>query len=249
MHLAAFGPGFEPSPVLRASLQIWRTIWTAKTTASSKPASLHTAKQDVDFLRECLQLSYSDQAEQILLLLVSDPVCSWVCSNPACGGLCSKCFRDRQQTDLTQHASEKAAAKGFDAPALAQAITQVSQPETLPAPVAIATPPAPAQPQAPETVSIETEQTASAGPPSTSQTAEEQDPNDHQRPVQKNTNRCFSCNKRVGLTGFKCRCDYVFCGTHRLPEEHHCDFDYKTTGREQLSKNNPLVVPSKLNRV
>ena len=177
--------------------------------------------------------------------------CSRFCSNPACGGLCSKCFRDRQQAGLAQHASEKAAAKGFDAPALAQAITQVSQPETLPAPVASVPSAEPAQPasKAPETVSEDVAIATPAEPASTSQTAGEHDHNDHQRPFQKNTNRCFTCNKRVGLTGFKCRCDYVFCGTHRLPEEHHCDFDYKTTGREQLSKNNPLVVPSKLNRV
>jgi len=170
-------------------------------------------------------------------------------ANPACGGLCSKCFRDRQQAGLAQHASEKAAAKGFDAPALAQAITQVSQPEILPAPVASVTPAEPALYKAPETASEDVATATPAQASSTSQTAGEQDPNDFQRPVQKHTNRCFTCNKRVGLTGFKCRCDYVFCGTHRLPEEHHCDFDYKTTGREQLLKNNPLVVPSKLNRV
>ena len=85
--------------------------------------------------------------------------------------------------------------------------------------------------------------------PSTSQPAVDLEPDEPKRPIQKHTNRCFTCNKRVGLTGFKCRCEYVFCGSHRLPEEHHCNFDYKTAGREQLTKNNPLVVPAKLNKV
>lgn len=88
-----------------------------------------------------------------------------------------------------------------------------------------------------------------AKPPSTSEPAVNLEADEPQRPVQKHKNRCFACNKRVGLTGFKCRCEYVFCGSHRLPEEHQCDFDYKTAGREQLSKNNPLVVPAKLNKV
>ncbi|KAK0597673.1 hypothetical protein LWI29_027448 [Acer saccharum] len=29
--------------------------------------------------------------------------------------------------------------------------------------------------------------------------------------------RCKNCNKKVGLTGFKCRCGYLFCGMHRSP--------------------------------
>ena len=46
---------------------------------------------------------------------------------------------------------------------------------------------------------------------------------------------------QIGLTGFKCRCGYVFCGSHRLAEAHECDFDYKTTGRDNLAKANPLI--------
>ncbi|GJR77105.1 zinc finger A20 and AN1 domain-containing stress-associated protein 1-like protein [Tanacetum coccineum] len=34
------------------------------------------------------------------------------------------------------------------------------------------------------------------------------------------TNRCFDCNKKVGVMGFKCRCGETFCGMHRYPEEH-----------------------------
>ena len=35
-------------------------------------------------------------------------------------------------------------------------------------------------------------------------------------------NRCFTCQKKVGLTGFDCKCKHQFCGEHRLPEAHAC---------------------------
>ncbi|KAK6936356.1 Zinc finger, AN1-type [Dillenia turbinata] len=47
-------------------------------------------------------------------------------------------------------------------------------------------------------------------------------------------NRCMGCNKRVGLTGFQCRCGGVFCGLHRYPEEHSCGFDHKANARKNL---------------
>jgi len=55
------------------------------------------------------------------------------------------------------------------------------------------------------------EETAASSPSASA----EEDSEEEKRPVQKNPGRCFSCNKRVGLTGFKCRCDYVFCAAHR----------------------------------
>ena len=61
--------------------------------------------------------------------------------------------------------------------------------------------------------------------------------------------RCFSCRKRVGLTGIKCRCGNTYCGLHRYPEEHGCSFDYKTHGREALAKANPLIKADKLHKI
>ncbi|KAK4280521.1 hypothetical protein QN277_012139 [Acacia crassicarpa] len=58
--------------------------------------------------------------------------------------------------------------------------------------------------------------------------------------------RCKSCNKKVGLTGFKCQCGELFCGKHRYPEEHSCTVDYKQIGRELLRKQNPLIQSDKL---
>ncbi|KAF7805699.1 zinc finger A20 and AN1 domain-containing stress-associated protein 3-like [Senna tora] len=63
------------------------------------------------------------------------------------------------------------------------------------------------------------------------------------------TNRCLTCRRRVGLTGFKCRCGLTFCGSHRYPEQHGCEFDFKMMGREQIAKANPVVKAEKLERI
>ncbi|KAL5570042.1 hypothetical protein UlMin_026617 [Ulmus minor] len=61
--------------------------------------------------------------------------------------------------------------------------------------------------------------------------------------------RCDSCNKKVGLTGITCRCGNLFCGRHRLPEVHKCNFDYKSAAREVLTKQNPVCKADKLQRI
>jgi len=48
------------------------------------------------------------------------------------------------------------------------------------------------------------------------------------------TIRCETCKKKVGLTGFHCRCGGTYCGTHRYSDKHDCTFDYKSLGREQV---------------
>ena len=45
----------------------------------------------------------------------------------------------------------------------------------------------------------------------------------------KKKNRCQSCKKKVGLTGFTCRCGGLFCSIHRYSDKHDCSFDYKVT--------------------
>lgn len=67
--------------------------------------------------------------------------------------------------------------------------------------------------------------------------------------AKKSINRCCECSKRVGLTGFKCRCDQMFCSNHRLPEDHRCTFDFKAAGKAELIKNNPVIQPAKLVKV
>ncbi|GMJ06164.1 hypothetical protein like AT1G12440 [Hibiscus trionum] len=71
---------------------------------------------------------------------------------------------------------------------------------------------------------------------------------DHKPTEQKAANRCFVCRKRVGLTGFKCRCESTFCGEHRYPEKHECSFDFKGVGREAIAKANPMIKADKVER-
>ncbi|KAI3727543.1 hypothetical protein L6452_16159 [Arctium lappa] len=61
------------------------------------------------------------------------------------------------------------------------------------------------------------------------------------------SNRCLSCNKKVGVMGFKCKCGETFCGSHRYPEKHDCEFDFKRTGRDALAKANPVIKADKFN--
>ncbi|KAK8520876.1 hypothetical protein V6N13_077008 [Hibiscus sabdariffa] len=70
----------------------------------------------------------------------------------------------------------------------------------------------------------------------------------HKSTEPKAANRCSVCRKRVGLTGFKCRCESTFCGEHRYPEKHECSFDFKGVGREAIAKANPIVKADKVER-
>lgn len=67
-----------------------------------------------------------------------------------------------------------------------------------------------------------------------------------ERKVQKNRKRCFECRKKVGLTGSECRCGYVFCGLHRYPEEHKCDFDFHKLAKTHVCKKANAAVADKI---
>ncbi|XP_028834667.1 AN1-type zinc finger protein 5b [Denticeps clupeoides] len=62
-------------------------------------------------------------------------------------------------------------------------------------------------------------------------------------------NRCFTCRKKVGLTGFDCRCGNIFCGLHRYSDKHNCPYDYKAEAAVKIRKENPVVVADKIQRI
>ncbi|CAH9135155.1 unnamed protein product [Cuscuta epithymum] len=67
-------------------------------------------------------------------------------------------------------------------------------------------------------------------------------------PAPRASGRCWSCNRKVGLLGFNCRCGYTYCGSHRYPEMHDCAFDFKGQARDDLAKANPVIKPHKIQR-
>lgn len=61
--------------------------------------------------------------------------------------------------------------------------------------------------------------------------------------------RCATCQKRVGLTGFNCKCGNLFCSAHRYSDKHECPFDYRGAGRDAIARANPVVKAEKLDKI
>jgi len=66
--------------------------------------------------------------------------------------------------------------------------------------------------------------------------------------AKKEVNRCSGCRRKVGLTGFRCRCGDMFCAEHRYSDRHDCSYDYKAAGREAIARENPVVKAAKIIR-
>uniref|UniRef100_A0A6C0HM42 AN1-type domain-containing protein n=1 Tax=viral metagenome TaxID=1070528 RepID=A0A6C0HM42_9ZZZZ len=58
-----------------------------------------------------------------------------------------------------------------------------------------------------------------------------------------------SCARKLGLIPFQCRCTGNFCKIHRMPETHACEFDFKTSGRAALQRENCVVVYQKIGKI
>ncbi|KAM3220647.1 zinc finger A20 and AN1 domain-containing stress-associated protein 8-like [Capsicum annuum] len=61
--------------------------------------------------------------------------------------------------------------------------------------------------------------------------------------------KCTACRKRVGLTGFSCKCGDLFCAVHHYSDKHNCPFDYRNAGQNAIAKANPIIVAEKLNKI
>jgi hypothetical protein len=59
---------------------------------------------------------------------------------------------------------------------------------------------------------------------------------------------CIVCNKS-NYMNFLCKCGYYTCIKHRYASEHDCKYDYKKNAKEQISKNNPVIVADKINKI
>ncbi|KAM8827872.1 AN1-type zinc finger protein 5-like [Spinachia spinachia] len=90
-----------------------------------------------------------------------------------------------------------------------------------------------------------TQPSCSAAPPSTAGSEQTKEP----EPQKPKKNRCFMCRKKLGLTGFDCRCGNLFCGLHRYSDKHNCPYDYKAEAADKIRKENPVVVAEKIQRI
>lgn len=59
---------------------------------------------------------------------------------------------------------------------------------------------------------------------------------------------CQHC-KRKTLLKITCKCQLVVCFDCRYPEIHDCKFDYQKDAKEKITKNNPVIVTEKLEKI
>uniref|UniRef100_A0A3B4VGT0 Zinc finger, AN1-type domain 5a n=1 Tax=Seriola dumerili TaxID=41447 RepID=A0A3B4VGT0_SERDU len=98
----------------------------------------------------------------------------------------------------------------------------------------------------PEPLEPVVSQPAASSPTPVASSSSEESKGDTPKPKK---NRCFMCRKRVGLTGFDCRCGNLFCGIHRYSDKHNCPYDYKAEAAAKIRKENPVVVADKIQRI
>ena len=162
------------------------------------------------------------------------------------GGMCSKCYKETISKNGLAAAQPK--------PVELRATATPTPPP--PAPALVVATPAPEEPAAPQAAAKEAPAVslAAAVPAKLIMEAVEMcQPSDEgteveaPKKVQVNTSRCWSCNRKIGLTGFQCKCEFFFCAEHRYSDRHECAFDFKAVGKQQLAKANPVIAPAKLN--
>lgn len=66
---------------------------------------------------------------------------------------------------------------------------------------------------------------------------------------QKDRKRCFGCNKKVGLLGIECKCGFIFCNAHRLPQNHSCSFNHYQKARMKLKNEIVKVGKAKIEQI
>jgi len=87
-------------------------------------------------------------------------------------------------------------------------------------------------------------------PVPTSITVKTEEDKDEPIPAKKpKKSRCLTCKKKLGLTGFTCRCGDLFCSLHRYSDMHDCSFDYNAMGKKEIRENNPQIVAEKVAKI
>lgn len=147
-------------------------------------------------------------------------------------GFCSVCYKDFQKKEKNE---ESTGGSSVEATAASLSNLNVSVEENLVVPEVV------------EQVVEEVTDGAVAKAAEAAAVEEVKDEDKEPKKVKKN--RCASCKKKVGLTGFACRCGGMFCGIHRYSDKHQCSFDYNAMGKEQIKAANPVIVAEKVAKI
>ncbi|KAK9692669.1 AN1-like Zinc finger [Popillia japonica] len=165
--------------------------------------------------------------------------------SPATDGLCSLCYKEALKKKQQPPVSAPSPASSVNT---AQSLSSLM--ETATAQPTVPCLPIAATPASTESNIEAIEEGASANATAdTSVTDADNSDKEGDKDAKKKKNRCATCRKKVGLTGFECRCGGLFCAVHRYSDKHDCSFNYREMGAQEIRRNNPVVVGEKIQKI
>lgn len=191
--------------------------------------------------------------------------------NPATEGLCSKCYKDALKkkqappnapTPSTGRSSPSSCSASMTlapstsssamASCSSSSLSSVSSMNSVPEPTSVTSTAQPTVPLLPSQNLAKSEKSDEASSEASS-VADGDEGMASDSPLEKDgkkkKNRCGLCRKKVGLTGFQCRCGGLYCALHRYSDKHECTFNYREMGQEEIRKNNPVIVGEKIQKI
>ncbi|XP_076860440.1 AN1-type zinc finger protein 5 isoform X2 [Brachyhypopomus gauderio] len=190
--------------------------------------------------------------------------------NPRTNGMCSVCYKEHLQRQQGSGRSSPPAATSPAGSPGAAAVTVETTPAPIPEVVTpseerVSSSPSPVTQQM-TAMSIsqdsaatdsdradgeeeEEDEGSSKNTGSAGESAQASSDGDQTPDKSKKKNRCFTCRKKVGLTGFDCRCGNLFCAIHRYSDKHDCPYDYRGAAAARIRKENPIVVAEKIQKL
>lgn len=194
--------------------------------------------------------------------------------NPRNNGMCSVCYKENLQRQQSGGRSSPPGEKAATSPAGSPGASGVSVESTTSEPsLEGATPPEERTPSPSSPSPVTQQMTAMSISQDTGATDSDRADEEEDEGTSKNTgpvgeaaqtssdgdqtpdknekkkNRCFTCRKKVGLTGFDCRCGNLFCAVHRYSDKHDCPYDYRGAAAARIRKENPIVVAEKIQKL